>query len=406
MRKNKLRTFLTAMGVFWGIFMLMVLLGAGNGLSSGVQRQFGEGATNAIWIDNGKTSLAHGGLKPGRNIAFTNDDVKAIQSAVGDQIDVMAFRNFFWGEFTIYYKKKNGNFSTMGCNSDFFKISGDKLNQGRLINYKDVMERRKVIIIGERAKNVLFGEDFNPLGEYVEIKGAFYKVVGVFNATGGGNVRREERIYMPITTLQAVSNNLNSIHVFAITVRPGEDSHQVAEKIRALLAKRHNFSIKDEEAVEIYYNEEEYQKVMGLMAGIKIFVWIVGVMTLLAGVVGVSNIMLIIVKERTREIGVRKALGATPWSIISLILQESIVITAISGYLGMLAGIGLLELFRWGVSMAEESGGSLPYFTNPSVDLGVAIAANVVLVVAGAVAGLMPALKAANIKPIEALRAD
>lgn len=407
MRKNKLRTLLTALGVFWGIFMLMVLLGAGNGLKNGVEKQFGEGANNSVWIDNGKTSIPYGGLQPGRRIDFTNDDIRAIQSEVGDQVDLLGSRNRFNFniQYTISYKNKNGSYRAFGCNSDFFLINGDKLNKGRMINRNDVREKRKVLVIGEKVKEVLFGKEEKALGKYVRIQSNFYKVIGVFNSTGG-NGRKEERVYMPITTLQLISSRPNDINLFAITAQKGVSSKKLAEKIKTIIARRHNFSPDDDQAVYINNTEEEYKQVMGLMMGIQIFVWVVGIGTLIAGIVGVSNIMLIIVKERTREIGVRKAIGATPWSIISLILQESIVITTFSGYLGMLAGIGLLELFRMITTMIESSGGSLPFFTEPEVNVGVAVSATLILVVAGALAGLMPALKAANIKPIEALRAE
>ncbi len=406
MRKNKLRTILTAMGVFWGIFMLVVLLGAGNGLHNGVNRQFGEGAKNSVWIDNGRTSIPFGGLQPGRRIDFTSEDIDAIFREFGDEVDLLGSRNWTSGEFTLRYDKNNGSFPVFGCNEDFFGISGDILKDGRLINANDIKEKRKIMVLGERAKNVLFeGEDESALGKYVDMGGVYYKVVGIFNSTGGGDGRREERVYIPLSTNQVITNR-NHINVFAITAKEGVSSEALSGKIRNLMAQRHTFSPEDDQAIYINSTEEEYMQVMNLMFGIKAFVWFVGIMTLIAGVVGVSNIMLIIVKERTREIGVRKALGATPWSIVSLIIQESVVITAFSGYCGLLAGVGLLELFRFAVNQVESSGGTLPFFTEPEVNTGVAIAATLILVLAGALAGLMPALKAANIKPIEALRAD
>ena len=402
MRKNKLRTFLTAFGVFWGIFMLVLLLGAGKGLENGIYNRFGDGAKNSIFFSNGRTSLAHQGLAPGREINFTNDDITAIEREVGN-LKIVAPRNRLFGEFTINYKKQNGSYQVFGATDQFFKMNGEKLNKGRLLNPNDDREKRKVIVLGETAKNVLFGDSVNAIGQYVNIKGIYFKVVGIFNATGNNKGRREERAYIPFTTLQTAFNQPNKVQMLALVAQDGVPAEVIENRVRKVLATRHKFSEEDPLALQVNNNERELKQINGLFSGIRTFVWIVGIGTLIAGIVGVSNIMLIIVKERTREIGVRKALGATPFSVVSLILQESIVITAFSGYLGLLAGAGLLDGIRY---LLESSGAELPYFAKPEVDVEVAIAATIVLVISGALAGLVPALKAANIKPIEALRAD
>jgi len=402
MRKNKLRSFLTAFGVFWGIFMLVLLLGAGKGLENGIYNRFGDGAKNSIFFSNGRTSLAYQGLPPGREIKFTNDDIIAIEREVSN-IKIIAPRNRLFGEFTLNYKKQNGSYQVFGATDQFFKLNGEKLNKGRLLNPTDNREKRKVIVLGGAVKNVLFGDSVNAIGEYINIKGIYFKVVGVFNATGNNKGRREERAYIPFATLQSTFNQPNQVQMLALVGQNGVPAKTIEDKIKAVLAKRHKFSAEDPQALEVNNNEVELNQLNGLFSGIRTFVWIVGIGTLIAGIVGVSNIMLIIVKERTREIGVRKALGATPFSVVSLIIQESIVITAFSGYLGLLAGAGLLDGIRF---LLESSGAELPFFANPEVDLEVAISATVVLVISGALAGLVPALKAANIKPIEALRAD
>lgn len=401
-RKNKLRTFLTALGVFWGIFMLVFLMGAGNGLQNAVLNDFEGEAQNAVWIDNGKTSIPHAGLQPGRRIDFDNEDIRAIRSAFGKDLNLLGVRNWFGGEYTVSYKDKNGSFQAYGCNDEFFGINGEKLKQGRMLNHNDTEQRRKVVIMGERARKVLFGEDEEKgVGEYVEIAGVFYKVVGIFNATGN-NGRNEERVFMPVSTLQLIKNK-EDINLFAITAKHGVSSTELSEEIKGLLAERHKFSPKDEEAVRVYNNERQYQQMQGLFFGIKSFIWFVSIGTLMAGIVGVSNIMLIIVKERTKEIGIRKALGATPFSIVSLILQEAVFITTISGYFGLLAGVGIL----YGIEqLLAMSGADLPFFRQPEINFGVAITALLILILAGAFAGLMPALKAARVKPIEALQAD
>ncbi len=400
MQKNKLRTFLTAFGVFWGIFMLVLLLGAGKGLENGVYNRF-SGAKNSVYVFTGKTALAHRGMVPGREIKFTNEDLNAIERDV-DNIDILAPRNRIMGEYTINYKKQNGSFQVFGAEPGFLELNGELPFRGRLLNEYDEREKRKVVIIGEQASKVLFGEA-NPVGEYVNIRGIYFKVVGTFKVKGNNSSRREERAYIPFTTLQTTFNQPNQVQLMALVAEPGISAKSMEDRVRELLAQRHMFSTEDKMAVGIENTEAEFLKVTGLFNGIRIFVWIVGIGTLIAGIVGVSNIMLIIVKERTREIGVRKALGATPFSIVSLILQESVVITAFSGYLGLLAATGILAGLEY---MMESSGAEAPFFANPEVDPSVAFSATLVLVIAGALAGLMPALKAARIKPIEALRAD
>jgi len=404
MRKNKLRTFLTAFGVFWGIFMLVLLLGAGRGMQNGVQREFGNEAKNSLWIWQGKTTIPYQGMKPGRQIRFTNDDYEALIREVPG-LASLARRNRLGGEYTLNYETKNGSFPLYGANSTFFEINGETVLKGRFFNPNDLAEKRKVMILGRRAREVLFGDSIPPIGKYVNVKGVYFKVIGTYELDGG-NGRREERSYIPFSTYQSIFDTKRRVNLMGALAKEGVSAAQVEEGVRKVLAARHRFAIDDKQAIGINNNEENFKRFTGLFAGIEAFVWFVGIGTLIAGIVGVSNIMLIIVKERTKEIGVRKALGATPWSIISLILQESVFITALSGYLGLLLGAGLLELMSIGIRQIEKSGGQAPYFTHPEVDLRVAIAATVILVISGAFAGLVPALKAARVKPIEALRAE
>jgi putative ABC transport system permease protein len=400
MQKNKLRTFLTAFGVFWGIFMLVMLLGVGNGLQNGVFAEFAGEATNSLWFWQGKTSLPYKGMQPGKQIIYTNQDIEAIKREI-KEVEYIAPRNELWGEYSISYKNKNGSYTVFGATFEFFRINGEKLKTGRFINLNDIVEKRKVIVLGEKVSKVLFG-DKDPIGEYVNIKGIYFKVIGLFNSTGN-NGRNEERLYIPFSTFQTTFNQLNRVQVFAVTTNNKISAADLSKKIKELLGKRHTFSPDDPQAVGMFNNEENFQRFTGLFSGIKTFVFFVGVFTLIAGVIGVSNIMLIIVKERTREIGIRKAIGATPFSIVSLIIMESIVITGFSGYMGLLAGTGLLDLIRYSI---EKTNAQLPYFTHPEVDLGIVLIATIILVVSGALAGLVPAVKASKIKPIEALMAD
>ncbi|MGI4740773.1 MAG: ABC transporter permease [Janthinobacterium lividum] len=400
MRRNKLRTFLTAFGVFWGIFMLVLLLGVGKGLENGIYKEFGAGVQNSLYVSGGKTALPWQGLKPGREIKLANTDLEAVRHSI-DGVELLATRNRLFGEYTILRGTKNGSYQVFGANAEFFTINGEALTKGRLLSPLDVAEQRKVIVMGEKVRQVLFGDE-EALGQFVQIKGVFFKVVGIFTTTQNQG-RNEERAFIPFSTFQTTFNQYNQVQLLTLTTRVGVPVRAVADQVRLLLARRHQFDPADKQALDLENNEEEVQRFQGLFTGIKLFVSVIGVLTLVAGVVGVSNIMLIIVQERTREIGVRKALGATPWSIVTMIVQESVVITGASGYLGLLAGVALLDAMRYAL---EKAGGSSSYFDRPEVNLTVAISAVGLLVLAGAVAGLVPATKAANIKPIEALRAD
>jgi putative ABC transport system permease protein len=398
-QKNKLRTFLTAFGVFWGIFMLVLLLGMGEGLQNGVYDRFGKGAKNSVWIFSGKTSMPYNGTAPGKIIRFNNEDVKAIKASVGE-VELMAPRNQIFGEYTINRKDKNGSFRVYGTTQDYFDIHVVDILEGRNLNFLDMVEKRKVIIIGQRVKDVLFGKE-EAIGELLNVKGVFFKVIGVFSDKSG-NGRNEERGYIPFSVYQQTFDPSNNVQVLVVTPRKNIPAKDVEDKVRSILASRYNFSPDDKQALGINNTENEFLQITGLFNGIKTFVWIVGIGTLIAGIVGVSNIMLIIVKERTKEIGVRKAIGATPWSIISLILQESVFITAVSGYGGLVLGIVLLE---WVNNLLSQAG-DVAFFARPGIDFKIGLLSTLILVISGAFAGLMPAIKAASVKPIEALRAD
>jgi putative ABC transport system permease protein len=316
-------------------------------------------------------------------------------------VQLLASRNRLFGEYTIINGTKNGSYQVFGANAEFFQLNGEKLARGRLLNPLDDIERRKVMLLGEKVHKVLFG-DSSGVGKYVRVKGVFFKVVGTFtNTTNNG--RNEERAFVPFSTFQTTFNQYNQVQRIGMSSTEGTPVKQLEEQVRELLARRHKFDPADKQALELDNNEEEVNRFNGLFTGIKLFVSVIGVLTLVAGVVGVSNIMLIIVQERTREIGVRMALGATPWSIISMIVQESVVITSVSGYLGLLAGVALLDALRYAL---DQAGGTSSYFDRPEVDVVVALSATALLVVSGAIAGLIPAMKAANVKPIEALRAE
>lgn len=391
--KNKLRTFLTGFSVAWGIFMLIVLLGSGNGLENGVQSAFGGDAVNSMWVNAGKTSVAYDGLQPNREIRFTNADRELLGTNYVGAKNLTSRLNL-WDVNDVVYGTKNGNFSVRACEKGMIASEKITVMKGRFINDKDVEEGRKVCCVGKMLVSELFGKE-DPIGKYVKINTIPFKLVGVFTDDGGENDMR--RAYIPISTAQRTYTGTNRVEQLVFTMEDMQESKEAEKSIRTLMAERHNFDPRDDKAIFIWNNLVEYQKIMGVIIGIRIFVWIIGIMTLIAGIVGVSNIMMIAVKERTKEIGIRKALGATPWSIISLVVQESVFVTAAAGYVGLILGVLVLESAK---KMIPDS----DFFKNPHVDLSVALYANVLLIVAGLIAGLFPARKAARVKPIEALR--
>ena len=396
-QKNKLRTFLTGFSVAWGIFMLIILLGSGYGLENGVREQFKGGAVNGIWITSGTTSKPYKGLQPGREIKFTNADYDLVKNSV-EGIDLISGRSWIWQNNTFSYKNNYGNFTISPCHPDYGQIKELEILEGRFINDIDLDKTRKVIVIGELLKEALFkSPDTIALGEYVKVGGVPFQVVGVFHDEGPEDEQR--RAYVPLYTAQKVFSGDNRINQVSLTSGDLglEKSNEMLETIKRQLASFHSYDPEDTRAVNIWNKAEEFERTMKLFAAIRLFIWIIGIGTIIAGVVGVSNIMLIVVKERTKEIGVRKAIGATPGSVVSLVLQESILITGFAGYLGLVAGVFLLEMVSKYMPPNEM-------FANPEADFRIAVGATLLLVISGALAGLVPSLRAARIKPIVALR--
>jgi putative ABC transport system permease protein len=393
-RANKLRTFLTAFSVAWGIFMLIILLGSGQGLRNGAENQFQSDAVNSIWINGGTTSKSYAGFQPGRDIQLRNEDYAFIRrqnptvNHITNSYDGRSIRS-------LTYKNKNGAFTTRSCMPDHDYMENCTMVSGRFINDKDISGYRKVCVMGKPVQDALFEKE-EPVGKYINVDGVPFKVIGTFTDPGRGD---NERIYIPVSTAQRAFNGQDKLSVIWLSTGSVgvDESELMAKNIRQLLAKKYNFDPKDEEAVNVWNNSVEYVRIMDMLSNIRIFIWVIGIGTLIAGIVGVSNIMMIAVKERTKEIGVRKAIGATPGSIISMILQESVLITAVAGYIGLMGGIGVLELARKFMPPSD-------FFRNPEVNLNVALSAVFLLIIAGAFAGLIPAMRAAKVEPIEALR--
>ncbi|QQR75510.1 MAG: ABC transporter permease [Holophagales bacterium] len=394
-RQNKLRTVLTGFSVAWGIFMLVVLLGSGTGLRRGVEYQFRDEATNSITVQSGQTSLPFRGLKPGRGVQFRNADYLDVRDNVPG-VEYSSARYFISGVIKVAYHGETGNFQVRAVHPGYRFLEKTLVRQGRFINELDIRDHRKSAVIGVLVRDALFKSE-PPLGREIKINGVSFKVVGVFDDEG--SEQEQELIYLPITTAQRAFGGSDKIRGILFTTGEATlaESKEMERETRERLADRHDFDPEDPRAVFIRNEAEQFQRFVSLMAGIRGFVWLVGIGTLIAGVVGVSNIMMIAVKERTREIGIRKAVGATPASVVRLVLEEAIFITSIAGYLGLVLGVFVLE----GVARFVPNG---EFFQRPEVDLRVAATATALLVVAGGIAGFFPARRAAAIRPIEALR--
>ncbi|GAB4379432.1 MAG: ABC transporter permease [Salibacteraceae bacterium] len=402
---NKLRTILAAFGVFWGMFMLVALMGSGNGLENGVTGGFGQFATNSFFMWGQSTSLPYGGFDKGRPVRFTNDDTEALKMEL-DGAAVIAPKCQLGGYRSTNYvtrgKYSGSTFSVTGDVPEIILITAKKITDGRWLNSKDIAEKRKVAVIGSRVRDVLFEPGENPIGQYINISGIYFMVVGVHDMefTNDHNERDLETIHTPLSTFQQAFNYGNRVQWYSIMAKPEISAAELEEQARKIMKERHDIHPEDQRAIGGWNAEKEFNKINGLFTAIKALVWFVGIGTLLAGVIGVSNIMLIVVKERTREIGIRKAIGATPQNIVSQIILEALVLTSISGYLGLSFGVMTLELLNSGLSQA---GGM---FRQPEIDFTAALVCLLIIIVAGALAGIIPARQAAGVNPIIALRTE
>ncbi len=407
--KNRLRTFLTAFGVFWGIFLLMLLLGSGNGLKNGIDAGFSGSATNSFFIWGMRTSKPFAGLLAGRSIEFTNADVEEIRRQV-PEARVIAPRlqlGGFRGGATATRGIHTGAYTVMGDMPEIATIQSLAVSSGRFLNRLDIEDKRKVAVIGNRVREVLFEADEDPIGHGIRINGIEFQVIGLFRSRQSGNdgERDAETIFVPFSTFQQAFNAANEVQWMAVTSVDGVAAAVVEKKVLDILRARHKVSPQDNRGIGHFNLEEEYAKIQGLMTGIKLLMWIVGIGTLAAGAIGVSNIMLIIVRERTKELGIRRAIGATPWKVQGQIVLEAVILTLGSGLLGLSAGVGVLELVNRLLPGAGASG-EPQMFQNPGVTFEVAMQALAVLVVSGVLAGFAPARRAVSITPMAALRSD
>ncbi len=398
-RKNKLRTFLTGVSVASGIFILVILLAIGQGMQNGIQKQFEQDATNRISVWTNVTSESFKGLNPGREITLDNRDYELANLKNQDKLEYRSGVYSIWGGLTTY-GGNSGSYRIEGVRGDYQFLENATLTAGRFINENDLNQYTKTAVIGNRVKQDIFKEE-DAIGKYIEITGIKFMVTGVYTDPGGE--REETRIFIPLTTAQRVFNAGDKLRSMAFTLKQNDnfddalrESAAFSEKLEQDIKSKHTISPTDESAVNINNTLEQTKKFYDLNSMISWFFWGVGICTIIAGVVGVSNIMLIIVKERTKEIGIRKAIGAEPASIVWMILHESIFVTAIAGFVGLLSSLALLEFV--GPFIETE------YLRNPSVNFTVAITTVFILIIAGAAAGFFPAYKASRVKPIVALR--
>jgi putative ABC transport system permease protein len=397
--KNKLRTALTCISVASGIFILVVLLGFSSGIQNGVKEQFSGDATNQLTIRTRTTTKGYKGLNPGRNIQLKMEDFIDVSRNYNDYLEYRSGNYSIWGSL-INYKNESGNFRVQGVMPDYQFIENADISEGRFLNESDINEAKKVIVVGNKVKTELF-KGKSPLDEYVSIYGIQFKVIGVFFDPGGE--REESNVYIPVTAAQKAFNGGDRVRDMAFTVPMSgsldealELSEDLVAGIEADLKQKYIIAPDDTAAIRVNNTLEEAKKIYSLVDIIRAVFWFVGIGTIIAGVVGVGNIMIIIVKERTKEIGIRKALGAQPLSIIGMILQESIFVTMFSGLFGLIAGLGLLELV--GPTIDND------FIKYPQVDFNTALTTVFILVIAGTFAGFLPAYRAAKIKPIIALR--
>lgn len=391
--RHRMRAAATAFGVFWGILMLVVLLGGGRGLRNGLDKLFADTATNAAWINVNRTSVGFEGLGAGRQLTLSIDDVEAVARGI-PELDNVSPRHSAPAGLTFTRGTRNGAFPTYGIYPGYSVVERTQILRGRLLNELDVARARRVVILGSRVVQTLFGAG-EAVGQQVDIGGVPFLVVGTF--TDAGDEGELRRVFMPYSTLAQTFDARRLVNVMTATLRPGASPERVTARVRRLLARRKRFDPDDRAAADVWFAEREFKKFVTLMRGIDIAVIVVGLGTLVSGMVGISNIMFVSVRERTAEFGLRRALGATPATVMAMVLSEAVALALVAGGLGLLVGVGLVEAARRAELRSD-------YFRDPSIDLRTALTALGVLVATAVVAGYFPAREAARLNPNEALR--
>jgi len=403
---NRFRTLLTAFGVFWGIFILVLLLALTKGLRNGVSADFGNFATNSMFMWGQSTSKPYNGLPKGRRVQFKLSDVEALKREM-PELKYVSPRNQlggYQGANNVTRKDKTGAFSVSGDYPEFIEQQPMDIMAGRFISYSDINEKRKSAVLGKDVVKALYDYGEDPVGTYIKINGVNFMVVGTFKQAGSDSGDSEEEantIFVPFTTFSQAFNRADNVGWMAITAYDGNSITDLKEQVLSIMRKQRTIDPTDKRAIGNFDRAEAFGRITGLFDILQLVGYVVGALILMSGVIGISNIMLIVVKERTKEIGVRRALGATPLNIKAQILQESTVLTMISGMLGIAAGAGMIWCLNFFIPP-----GTADNFSSPSVDVTVALFALVILIVSGLLAGLIPATRATKMKPIDALRID
>jgi len=396
--RNKARSFLTGFGVFWGVFMLVALIGGGNGMKEMLNQNFEGFATNSSMIWSQPTSKAYKGFRKGRYWEMDYKDVERLRQRV-PELDVISPVLFSNGG-TAYFADRKTTVGINGVNPEYQKVNEPKMRYGRFLNDMDLAQRRKVCVIGKKTYKDLFPQGGDPCGSYIRVDSVYYQVVGVdFNVSNinfGGDAGTT--ILLPLTLMQQTYNMGNDVHMIAVTGKKGVVMSTLAPRVRETLARAHSVDPTDEQGIMVFNTEVLFQMLDNLFSGVNFLIWLVGLGTLLAGAIGVSNIMMVTVRERTTEIGIRRAIGATPRTILSQIISESIVLTLVAGMSGILFAVLILQMLEMGNT---EDGIVAAHF---QVDFWTAILAAVVISLMGVLAGLAPAARAMAIKPVDAMR--
>lgn len=404
LRQNKIRTALTAFGIFWGIFMLVIMLGAGNGLQNAVYSNMGDFAKNSMFIWAQRTTMPYKGFPRNRAYSFDYRDKKALEESI-PEVEIVAPTvngGGYRSTTLVVHGLKKGEYNILGKTPDENSIDPVDIAHGRFLNEFDLKLRRKSVLLGYRAYEELFDINEDPINQYVRLNGIYFQVIGVYKSkhSGGWGDNQNSEIWIPFTTAQQVYNYPNRVDHFSIVVKPQYEVKSIEGKVMAILAKRHNLHPEDKGAFGYNNVGEEFKKMNGLFIGIRGLIWIVGIGTLLAGIIGVSNIMLIILRERTVEFGIKRAIGATPRKIISSVLSESVFLTTVAGLSGLMFGVFIIEVVASVIPPDSEA------FRNPEVDFKLAITALITIIISGMLAGIIPSMRVVSIKPIEAIRSE
>lgn len=401
--RNKLRSFLTGFGVFWGIFMLILLIGAGNALEGGIYKNVSGYAPNSCFFWSDPTSVPYKGFRKGRSWNMTTHDMQLIRERAQTVQYISPVLFGAKSDKNIVRGMKSGGYSIKGVYSEQFKMETPRILYGRVINDLDVDGKRKVCVLGEEVYETLYAPNENPIGSYVRINGIYFQVVGVIASTSNISVggRTSRCVYLPLSTMQNTFSKGDEIHFVGCVAKPGYPASVVEDEVKSIIKAAHDISPDDQKAIGSFNMEKQFQIFESLFLGVDILIWIVGLGALFSGIVGISNIMLVTVRERTREIGVRRAIGAKPASIVSQILSESFILTAIAGFSGFLVGVSVLEIVHYVMTMdvSEDT-----IFIPPFVSFDTAMVSMLILIVSGIAAGLMPAMRALSIKAIDAIR--